>query len=354
MEVLGERDVVVADDGDVVGDPQSGLGDGAQGAGRDHVVPGEDGRELRSFLEEFGHRAEPGGPAQPAVDDLGGLGREPVPGEGGAVAAHPGVQGGVAGQSAEEDDPAVAGREQVPGDGVRPRLVVELDDERGDVGVGGGPAAQHQAGSGGGEGLRVVRDALTVGVVLDDSADQDDQPGALLPHELHELQLALRVPAGGPDQAEPAVGGRLRLDAFGDLGVERAGDLAQDDGDRLAAAADEGPGVGVGDVVEGAGGAQHPGAGGLRNRVVAAEHPGDRGHGHARAFRHLTDGHPSLCRHVVPRSPRPCPLRRRRRLRCRRRTPRRTPRPFCRRPGSAISAPPRRTPTSGHGRRRRR
>lgn len=278
-------------------------------------------------------------------------------GECGPVSGDAGVEGRVAGQAAEEDDPAVAGREQMAGDRACPGLVVELDDERRDVGIRRGPPAQDEPRAGRGERLRVVRDALPVGVVLDDPADQDHQSRPLLAHQLDELQLAPRVTARGADQTEPAAGGGLRLHALGDLGVEGTGDLAQDDGDHLAAAADQGAGVRVGDVVEVAGGAQHPGPGGRGHRVVAAEDARDRGHGHSGPLGHLADRDPPLRRHVVPH-PHAHPPRlsfdRLRRLRCWRRSPSRTPRPFCRRPGRAISSRPRRARTAAGGPRRRR
>lgn len=165
----------------------------------------------------------------------------------------------------------MTGGQQVPGDRPGPRLVVELDDQRGDVGVRGGTAAQHQPRPGGVEGLRVVGHARAIRLVLDDPADEDHQPGPLLPHQLHELHLPLRIPGGRPDHAQPPAVGGLGLHSLGDLGVEGAGDLPDDDGGHLAAPADQRPGMRVGDVVEIAGGTQDTGPGRGRHRMVAAE-----------------------------------------------------------------------------------
>ncbi len=69
--------------------------------------------------------------------------------------------------------------------------------------------------------MRVPAHPGPVGLVGRHVADQDHRFGVLLAHELHHGQLALGVPAGGADLAQPVVLGGLRLDSLGDVGVVR-------------------------------------------------------------------------------------------------------------------------------------
>lgn len=195
--------------------------------------------------------------------------------------------------SGQDEDATVTGRQQVAGHRVGAALVVVVDRRRRDVALQRGPAHQDQVRAGRVQGTGEAGHAQLVLVVVVGAAEQDHRGHALLPHEVHQGQLTLRVVAGRADQGEPAAQCGGALDALRHVRERGAGDVVDEDRHGRCAAAGEGAGVGVGDVVQVPDHLHHPAAQLLRHRVVAGQHPRDAGHGDARALRDVADGRPA-------------------------------------------------------------
>src|SRR6478736_2903532 len=133
VEIGGKRDVVEADDRDVVGNPSTGLAQGADGAEGDDVA-GHEGRIEGGPGQQLGHRRVAAGGIESALGHQLRRGVEAGRLQGEAVAVEAVLGGGVDQRSVgDAGDPAVAERDQVLHRATRPRDVVDVDTWRIDV-----------------------------------------------------------------------------------------------------------------------------------------------------------------------------------------------------------------------------
>lgn len=193
----------------------------------------------------------------------------------------------------EHQDLAVPGGQQMAGHRVRAALVVVVDRRRRYVALQWRPAHQHEMGAGRVQGAGEPGHAQLVLVVVVGATEQHHGGDALLAHHVDQRELALGVVSRRTDQREPAAQCGGPLDTPRDMGERGAGDVVDEDRHRGCAAAGQGAGVGVGDVVQVPDHLHHPAAQFLRDRVVARQDAGDAGDGDARPLRHVPDGGPS-------------------------------------------------------------
>ena len=261
----GGLDVVEADDGDVVGDAEAGVVEGADAAHGGDVVEAEDGGELALAGDEVVDAgvADLGGggvlvelDGELAVDDEAELAGDLH----GGVPAILGV--GADGLALHEDDFAVAELVEVAEGEAGGVLVVE--DDVGDVGQGGVAGDEH-----GGQRERVGE----VGVDGEDAVDaaRAEELGI----GLDEVGLVAVVDG----EVEVALLHEEVADAAEDLGVVAFAELGEEDADGLHALALEGAGDHAGLVVELGGGGADALAGGLGDGAAGGvvEDEGDGG-----------------------------------------------------------------------------
>ena len=167
--------------------------------------------------------------------------------------------------------------------------VVVLDHRDRQVDARRGPAAQHEPGARAVEQPRQAGHAVPVLRGVLDAAEQHDGVHVLLAHHLHERDLAVRVAEGRADHDQPVLGRGLLLHTEDDAVVERRGDVAEQHGDDLRAAAGQGAGVRVDHVVEVLDRPHDLRAGRRGHRVVAGDDPGHGRHRHPGPGRDVAD-----------------------------------------------------------------
>ena len=266
--VGGGGDVVEADDGDVVGAAEAGVGDGADGTDGGDVVEAEDGGEVAGAGEEVadGGVAELGGPgvgfevdAEVGVDgeaDSFGHGHDAFPAEVGV---------GDLGLTFHEGDAAVA------------EVVEVLEGEEG-----GAVVVQHDVG--------VALDFFVAGdgddgggdFFVEGGVDEEEAVDGALGEEAGVLVDEVGLALVGDDEVEVAGLEEVLFDAVHEHGEVALGEFGDDDADGVGVASAEGTGDGVGAVVEALGGLEDAvagggGDGGGAGRVVHDERDGGGG-----------------------------------------------------------------------------
>ncbi|EKX64995.1 hypothetical protein STRIP9103_07913, partial [Streptomyces ipomoeae 91-03] len=144
VQIAGEGDVVVPDQGHIAGHREPRLVQGGQGAGRDHVGGRHHRRELQPGVQRPPHQPVAGVPGEVAGQPQRGVGLHAPGAVGGEVPPLAALGGGVVGLAAEEQDPPVAMGQDVRAQGVRAALVVVLDDRDRCAGIQRRPSAQHE------------------------------------------------------------------------------------------------------------------------------------------------------------------------------------------------------------------
>jgi hypothetical protein len=282
--------VVEPDHGDVLGDAQAVLGQGAHRAERQLVGDGEDGVGRGAAAaalpgEQPGHgghavlpAAAVGGGHQRAGRDRAGRGEFLAP----AAQPQVGLAAGAVRARADERDPAPPERGQVPHGGAGGGHVVD-----GDVVVGHpvlGPAQQDERGPVG-PGQQVL---------LTEQHGAEDQPvGEVRAGAVAHRDLPLVAAAGVVEQHRAAVpAGRLD-DRAGQLREVRAGQVGHRHGDQPGAPAAQLARGQVRPVAEFGDGTQHTVTGGRPQVRAAVDHLGGRPDRDARAQGHVleTDAH---------------------------------------------------------------
>ena len=283
-DVARDRNIVEPGQRDIVGNPQSTLGQGEQAAQRHHVVGGE-------------HRVGPLGSLQQHLSGLMSGRFAEVAGEyprfGGrigfqdrvAIAAQAleGIE--VVGRAGNERDPAMTGCEQMRHH--RPRPAVVVDAERDVFGLGR---------------LRIDQNRRQRGEVFAEEIDiahvrrhhqQAIDPAA---HRTQGGRLFLGMAViARHQQVQAAVAGD-EVDTTDQFGKEFTVQIGQHHADGVGAAAAETARGVVRAVAQLGRDRQHPAAHGFGHVVVPVDGPRDRGHRNLRDTRHIFDRHAQCIR----------------------------------------------------------
>jgi len=277
--VLREVNVVEADEGEVVGNAKVGFEEGVLDADGGHVVGAHDGGGPGGQREDLLHGIAAAIERVIAFDEPVGIGLEAA----GLEAAEEGglaTLGGAAGEgAADESNVAMAEDGEMLNALVDAGAIVDGED-----------AVEWARGSGvdEDEGDVIGSEAIEE-KILDAEGHDGDAVYLALEHaagaEFHGLGLVV----GGANEDFVAAGDGDLLELLDEFGEEGIGDFRDDEAEQAAFARDEGPGLGVGEIVEISNGFPDAGCEDRVDGGDVVDGAGDRGDRNARERSYAAD-----------------------------------------------------------------